>query len=187
MSETWRCFVGVPLGEELRRALGTLVDRWRDEPDFAGLRWTDPDSWHVTLAFLGSVEVDRMGTLGATLREVAAVHAPMRLPTGGLGGFPRDRKARVLWYGILDPDRALGDLARGLNVALGVDAAEFRPHVTLARARREPVSVRALAERPSPEGPLDVDHVDLMRSHLGRGPARYERLDTVELGVTARV
>jgi RNA 2',3'-cyclic 3'-phosphodiesterase len=187
MTETWRCFVAVPLGEDLRLALRTLVDGWRDGPDVAGLRWTDPDSWHVTLAFLGSVEADRIDRIVASLREVAAAHRPMRLETGGLGAFPSAGRARVAWYGVADPDGRLAALARDVRRATGVTGSEFRGHVTLARARRDPVSVRELVDRPSPTGMLSVDHVALMRSHLGRGPARYEGLADVELGVTARV
>jgi 2'-5' RNA ligase len=187
MTERWRCFVAVPIGEELRAALRAGVESWSDAPDLAGLRWTDADSWHLTLAFLGSVDADRIAELSATLREVVAAHPPMRLATGGLGAFPSPGRARVAWYGVADPDRRLAALARDVRRALGVEGSEFRAHVTLARARREPVVARGLVAREAPSGTLVVDHVDLMRSHLGRGPARYERLSTAALGVTAHV
>jgi RNA 2',3'-cyclic 3'-phosphodiesterase len=187
MTETWRCFVAIPLGDELRLALRTMVDGLRDEPGAAGLRWTDPDSWHVTVAFLGSVEADRIDGTVALLRQVAAAHRPLRLATGGLGAFPSAGRARVAWYGVADPDGRLASLAGDVRRALGVTGSAFRGHVTLARARREPVSVRELVDRASPEGTLVVDHLALMRSHLGGGPARYEALADVELGVTSRV
>lgn len=187
MSERWRCFVAIPLGEALRDALRTAVAGWRDDPDLAGLRWTDPDSWHLTLAFLGPVEAGRVPGVAASLREVTAAHRPTGVATGGLGAFPSVARARVAWYGVADPDRRLARLAGDVRRALGVEGSEFRAHVTLARARGEPVAVRALVERPSPVGLLTVDQVDLMRSHLGRGPARYQRLDTAQLGVAARV
>jgi 2'-5' RNA ligase len=187
MTERWRCFVAVPIGESLRDALRVAVDGWRDDPDMVGLRWGDPESWHLTLAFLGSVDADGVGRLGSTVREVAAQHAPMRLATGGLGAFPSVGRARVVWYGVADPDRRLAALARDLRQALAVEGSAFRAHVTLARARREAVAVRGLVERTAPEGLLTVDHVDLMRSHLGRGPARYECLESVAMGPQARV
>jgi RNA 2',3'-cyclic 3'-phosphodiesterase len=187
MSERWRCFVAVPIGDELRADLRAAVDALRGDPDLAGLRWSEPDSWHVTLAFLGSVEADLAPGLISTIGEVAADHGPMRLATGGLGAFPSAGRARVAWYGVADPDGRLAALARDVRDALGVEGSAFRAHVTLARARHEPVPVRGLLERVSPSGVLVVDHVDLMRSHLGRGPARYERLATAALGTAARV
>ncbi len=187
MSETWRCFVAVPLGEDLRTALRLAIERWREDPGLAGLRWADPASWHLTLAFLGAVEPGDVDRISAAVTEVAAAHRPMRLATGGLGAFPSAGRARVAWYGVADPDRLVTGLARAIRRALRVEGSEFRPHITLARARREPVSVRGLVERPSPAGMLVVDHLALMRSDLGRGPARYERLMSAELGVARRV
>jgi 2'-5' RNA ligase len=95
----------------------------------------------------------------------------------------------VAWYGVADPERRLAMLARDVAIAVGLEAAgRFRAHITLARARAEPVDLRAwLAGAEPPSGGLDVDRVDLMRSHLGRGPARYEVLESLPLGVAAHV
>jgi 2'-5' RNA ligase len=78
-------------------------------------------------------------------------------------------------------------LADDLADALGLDRAEepYRPHITLARARRGWLDLRGWIEKASLEAPdarLTVSAVDLMRSHLGQGPARYERLASVRLG-----
>jgi RNA 2',3'-cyclic 3'-phosphodiesterase len=183
MSERWRCFVAVPIGEPLRLALRESLARWSLDADLAGLRWIEPEAWHVTLAFLGHVDADAVPDLAATVREVATAHARMRLATGGIGAFPSAGRARVVWYGVADPDRRLAGLAEDLREGLGTESADFRAHITLARARRQPLRIHGLIDRPSPAGVLEVDHVDLMRSHLGRGPARYERLATADLGV----
>ena len=185
--ERWRCFVAVPIGEELRADLKAAVDPWRD---LGGLRWTDPVGWHVTLAFLGSVDVDRVPRLAGSLAPVAERHAPISLATGGFGAFPSPRHARVAWYGVEDADGRIERLAADVALALGLEAPRrFRPHMTLARARRQPVDLRSwLASASAPEGRLAVDRMELMRSHTGRGLARYETLATIALGgVPARV
>ena len=182
----WRCFVAVPLGEHVRSDLADAVAGWRQRPDLAELRWTDAGSWHVTMAFLGSIEPAELDHVIAAVTEAATSHEPMRLATGGLGAFPSPGRARVAWYGVADPDRQLRSLAADLAEGLGLDPADrFRAHVTLARAKRAPMDLRAwLAEESAsaPAGELTVDHVELMRSHLGRGPARYETLATIKLG-----
>jgi 2'-5' RNA ligase len=188
-AERWRCFVAVPLGEELRTDLVRSVDAWRRDPELAGLRWADPEAWHVTLAFMGGVEVSVAHAAANALVSVAASRRPMTLATGGLGAFPSAGRARVLWYRVEDPGGELASLAAELTEALGLEPTDrFRPHVTLARARREAVSVRGWLESVvAPGGALDVRDVRLVRSHLGGGPARYETLTTAPLGVPARV
>ena len=186
--ERWRCFVAVPIGEALRRDLAAAVEGWRIRPDLAGLRWTEPQSWHVTLAFLGPIEASSVTGLTARLADAVEPRAPVHLRTGGVGGFPSAARARVAWYGITDLDGALTALAADVRRAAGVETSEFRGHVTLARARRDPVDLRAwLRDAEAALGELAVDRVDLMRSHLGRGPARYEVLESFTLGVAARV
>jgi len=181
-----RCFVAVPIGEELRAALADAVADWRE---LEGLRSTDPASWHVTLAFLGSVDAAEISRLEVLIGDVAAHNAPMQLRTGGLGAFPSAGRARVLWYGIADPDGSMAALSADLHAALGMEVATaYRPHLTLARARRQALDLRGwLAHASAPEGDLVVDRLELMRSHLGQGPARYEALSSAVLGLPAHV
>ena len=182
--ERWRCFVSVPLPDPLRTALATAAAGWRLRDDLAGMSWTDPAGWHVTLAFLGGTEPDRVPDLMRRLAEATAGHRRWLADTGGLGGFPSASRARVAWYGVADPDRTFVRLAADVRHALRIDdGSRFRAHVTLGRARRDPVDLREwIATASAPEGHLDVAGVELMRSHLGRGPARYETLAVASLG-----
>ncbi len=185
MSERWRCFVAVPLTAAIRSALSASVVAWRREPPADALRWTDLDACHLTLAFLGFIAPDDVDSLSRAIGGVSAAHRPMRVETGRLGAFPRPRSAEVLWYGVSDPDGVLSALAADLACALGLAAGRCRPHITLARARRRPVDLRGWIEEASagtPSGQLDVDAIRLMRSFLGRGPARYETLASFALG-----
>ena len=185
MSERWRCFVAVSIGESLRSALADAVEGWK----FEGLRWTDPANWHLTLAFLGPTDPARVAAIEAAMGKVASEHGPMDVRTGGLGAFPSPGRARVLWYGVDDPAGELGALARDLHSELGVEASgPYRPHLTLARARRQPVNLAPfLADAFAPDGELVVDRLNLMRSHLGGGPARYQVVGSASLGAAAHV
>lgn len=188
MIERWRCFVAVPIGDALRADLTAAVAGWREEPDLAALRWTDPGSWHVTLAFLGSIPSPSVMQISERISGITAAHAPMARTTGGMGAFPKPARARVAWYGIGDADGGLAALATDLWRTLEVDAGgPFHPHVTLARARGAPVDLRTwLGTASAPSGELVVDRVHLMRSHLGAGPARYETLAVMQLGMHVR-
>jgi 2'-5' RNA ligase len=189
MSERWRCFVAVPIGDELRAALAASVAAWRERPELAGLRWTDPLSWHLTIAFLGSVEADAVPGIAGAVSDVAARSEPMTLVGGELGAFPSPGRATVAWCGIVDDDGILHCLSRDLRAALGLDDAQpFRPHVTIARAMGRPVDLRAfLAGESGPSMTFRIDRIELMRSHLGRGPARYDVIESAVLEEPAHV
>jgi 2'-5' RNA ligase len=185
VTERWRCFVAVPLEASVRKALELAREPWMGRPDLAGLRWSDPSAWHLTLAFLGDVDAASVSDVVASVRRVAGRHGPMRLPAGGLGAFPVPARARVAWYAIGDPASHLARLARDLGSELGIEVGEpFRPHVTMARARRGPVDLRnwlADAAAAAPTTTVAADAIELMRSHLGGGPAAYETLGTFAL------
>jgi 2'-5' RNA ligase len=180
----WRCFVAVPIGPELRVALDEFARRLRDRAGDSDWRWSDPEGWHVTLAFLGATDPTAVPRLGAALADAAAVHGAFELRAGGLGIFPSRGRARVLWYGLADREGRLVDLARSVRAAVGLPAEDrFHAHLTLARARdRFGTDARALLDLlPATESRLAVDRLILFRSHLGRGPARYEALATAPL------
>jgi RNA 2',3'-cyclic 3'-phosphodiesterase len=181
MTEAWRCFVAVPLDDELRSGLASAVGTLRAthrETD-SRWRWSDPALWHLTLVFLGDTPPSRRSDLEAALREVARASAAFSLPTGGMGAFPSPRAARVLWYGVDDSQGRLRRLADDLCRKTGSHAdGPFHPHVTLGRARhRHGTRVgELLRDAHLPPGRLRVDRAVLYRSHLGGGPDRYEIL-----------
>jgi 2'-5' RNA ligase len=188
--ERWRCFVAIALGDELRRSLAAAIDGWREDPRTDGLRWVGAEALHLTLVFIGPVDVEAVGGITGRIERVAARHAPMTRAVARLGAFHRPGSARVLWSAVDDADGSLAAIATDLGTSLGLAQAEpFRAHVTLARARRRAVDLRGWIEAASaqaPAGALAVQHLDLMRSHLGGGPARYETLATFPLGGAPR-
>jgi len=187
--ERWRCFVAVPIGVALRENLRVAVEPWRNRDDLAGLRWADPDRWHVTIAFLGPTDPAAVPGVIDRLATIAEAHEGSRATTGGLGAFPTAARARVAWYGIGDGAGRLARLAADVADGLGLEASrQLRPHVTLARARRRPIDLRPwLSSASAPVGELITDRIQLMRSNTGSGPARYETLAVMKLGVPAGV
>jgi 2'-5' RNA ligase len=189
-AETWRCFVAAPIPDSLRRDLTAAVDRWKAEPGTPDLRWTDPEGWHITLAFLGAVDSGAVPGLRRDLESVTGhlppSSAPIRVRTGQLGAFPRSQSAQSLWLGIDDSQRQLGDLAYTLQKAVlqPDEWRRLRPHLTLGRSRvrrGEPLD-QWLSSWTFPTTEIVVGDVVLFRSHLGRGPAQYEELARFPLG-----
>jgi 2'-5' RNA ligase len=114
-------------------------------PGGEDLRWTEPDGWHYTLAYLGAVPDARRSGLDERLARAARRHEPLSLRTSGGGRFGD----RVLWAGAEGDLRALSALADSVRAAArraGTPADEehaFRAHLTLARARKHAAVDRA--------------------------------------------
>ena len=151
-------------------------------PDWPRLRWVGQERWHVTLAFLGTVDEGRLDGLRTRLGRAAGRHRPAEVRIGRGGAFPSAAKARVL-CAHLDGQReelaGLGALAA--SVAAGARRAgapaqdegrRFRPHVTLARSR-EPADVSALVEtlRGFNGSVWQADRIHLIQSHPGPRPS----------------
>ena len=175
-----RIFAAAPLPDEVRLA---LVDR------LGGLqipgKLVPPENWHITLKFLGNIPEVTYERFLAALDE-ADLAAGFRVAVGGLGAFPKPRKAAVVWLGIVRGEDRLLELAdscdrAALGAGLDADDRPFRPHLTLSRVRPE-VDVSRLVEGTPP---LEIDwrceSIVVYRSHLGRGGARYEPLETLPL------
>jgi 2'-5' RNA ligase len=174
-------FVAVTPPAEVLSDLDTAVATARAGRDGRGdLRWTGPEDWHVTLAFLGEVPGPVAGRLAPGLERAAARHRPFSLALSGAGAFSAPARARVVWCGLGGDRSALAALAA--SVAAGATRAgaappdagrPFRAHLTLARART-PADVRDLvtALGPYTGRPWRVEHIELIESRLGGHP-RY--------------
>ncbi len=185
MSDKIRLFVAVEIPARHKQVLGGIAERLKDT--WPRARWVRPENRHVTLKFLGWTTNDRVPAIAAGVREVAASHVASELRMTSLGGFPSNRRLRVLWVGLDDPAGLLGALAVDLENAfekLGwvPENRPFRPHLTLARF--DPPE-RASGDLPDvdldSEPPIKVDRLVLFRSQLHKGGARYEALEEFPL------
>ena len=181
--ETWRLFVAVPLPWALRGALAEQPAPLQGSAP-EGIRWTDPASWHVTLAFLGDTDPARVPDLVAALRTAVAPLPAFTAQIGGLGVFPNPGTARVVWLGV-DGGDALRHLAAVVADACGIDRAEpFRAHLTVARLRRRTSPPCLDGEAQRVRRSLPVREVRLMRSRAGARQTRYVVLDNAPLLAT---
>jgi 2'-5' RNA ligase len=191
-SERLRLFVAADPPPDLLEALDESIAPLRSRPELASARWTVPANQHVTLKFLGWVEAGTVEPIVNSLATVASSHEAATITLTGLGAFPSERRARVLWAGLEDPAGLLAALASDLDASLGSlgfepETRAFTPHLTLARFRPPapvagiPSEVPGLAE-PS----FEVDRLHLYRSHLHPKGARYEILRSLELTGSGR-
>jgi len=191
-SERLRLFIAADLPPDLLRGLNESLEQLRTRPEVESARWTVPANQHVTLKFLGWVDAGTVDEVEATLASVASSHEPSTITLAGLGAFPSERRARVLWMSLDDPAGLLTALAGDLETALvpvGFEAEKrgFSPHLTLARFKPPASLAGVLSEVPRVAEPLfEVGHLALYRSHLHPKGAKYEVLGTIPLGAHSK-
>lgn len=176
-----RCFFGLPLPDEHRAAYAraligatTLAPKWR---------WTRAENLHITIRFLGQVELEVAGRIAG--RVEAGAPESFAIELGGLDAFKRGRSASVLWAGVLAGAAEVTRLAALVeaqcsNEGMEAEKRPYRPHMTVARARmREgaPIPPVHLPELP----PWRATTLVLYQSRLGHGGPVYEPLRTIPL------
>ncbi|MGH8988845.1 MAG: 2'-5' RNA ligase family protein, partial [Acidimicrobiales bacterium] len=167
---TARLFVGAWPPAEVSALLSTLA-----RPSLGAVRWTAPEHWHVTFAFLGDVAVSRLGDVGAAvLAATARAAAP---PEAHLGPATRCLGRHVLCVPVDGLDELALTVRRALDALLPGASLDgpFLGHLTLARSRGRRDLPASLAGAPV-EARWQVREVDLVRSELGPAGARYTTL-----------
>jgi RNA 2',3'-cyclic 3'-phosphodiesterase len=180
-----RMFVALVPPEEALEDLAEFLGP-RQEAE-QGFRWTVPEQWHVTLAFMADVADRHLDDLLARVERAAARRAPFTARVSGGGAFPNPGRAKVLYGAVRadDPEelRRLATGARAAATKAGAEVAggKFHPHLTLARIGRPVEATRWVRVLDAYDGPgWPAQEVTVIESHLGEGPRRRPRYEVVE-------
>ena len=186
-----RLFVAIELPPNILQVIEGIQAQTRENLGEAAklLRWSRPESIHITLQFLGEVPTARIPSITEALQQACATTVPFSLEVGGLGAFPNVRRPRVVWVGLGGETGAAADLATAIQGALGSLGFKpdkpFSPHMTIARVREgnaisrlAPLSrVLSLTGMVLPEpASFQVDGVSLMQSFMQSGGSVYKQL-----------
>ncbi|XXJ21366.1 RNA 2',3'-cyclic phosphodiesterase [Desulfovibrio caledoniensis] len=133
-----RLFIGIGLPGTYRQSLSPIIKALSGLTD-ASVNWSKPDTWHLTLKFLGETDKARIPAIKAALAAVDFAAFPLR--AGGAGAFPDARRPKVLWLGLAEGGEQAASLALSIEDALAAidiprEKKPFRPHLTLGRVRK---------------------------------------------------
>lgn len=152
------------------------------------MRWLEPETWHLTLLFLGAVPVAQVPELVQLVDDAAGQSPRFSLSVRGGGGRVRGSDG-VGWLDVRDGADRIAASADFLIDNLPLPASDAAPpkrtpsaHLTVAR-RLDRATLDALTEQRY--GPLAaswrVEQMALLRSHPGSGGAHYETLHEATL------
>lgn len=178
-----RCFLAVDLSDQLEVAMEDIQERLPvGDP-------VDPETFHLTLAFLGDQDEE---TLTELHERLSALRVPaLETRVRGLGTF--GRKTPQVLFAQVERTEALADLQERVKTAvrragITLERRRFKPHITLARYRRR-VEGRDLERlrlflqdcADMDFGPLPVRAVTLYSSVLRREGPVHEALESYPL------
>lgn len=181
-----RLFIGIALPETYRQSLTPLTVSLSCLTD-SSINWSRPDTWHLTLKFLGETDKAQIPALKDALSSLD--FPSFTLQAGGAGAFPNAHRPKVLWLGLTrgaEQTTALaGLIENGLAaVAIPREQKQFRPHLTLGRVRKPgPGPWQSLLDRAAqhPWPPFSVTRFTLFQSTLA--PAGAVHTPLAEFGL----
>jgi 2'-5' RNA ligase len=189
-----RLFVALEIPSAVQDNFAALINELR-AADATSLnnkaRWVRPENLHVTLKFIGHVDAGKLDAIRAALAEVHCSGA-VELHFRGLGFFPNEKRARVLWAGI-EASATLAALANEIdarleNLVIPRETREFAPHLTLARFDPPGISERlrtAVRENAAREfGSVRTGEFHLFESKTRPTGAEYMRLSSFSFAHT---
>ncbi len=178
-----RIFIALNFPEQERDRIHSAAQPLRD----AGypVRWLEPETFHLTLKFLGEVRSEKLPLVEQVVSRVASATPAFPLTIRGFGAFPTIRRPQVLWIGV-DPTPALRCLKQDLEWGLAHHGFEretraFHPHITVGRTEQNRGAgvfrgLDKLSAELDYEGTVDLGTVDIVRSQLSKQGRRYQVL-----------
>lgn len=177
-----RLFVGIPLNEACHHVLSDVQQSIK--PKMKRGRFTDSTLFHLTLLFIGEVEVEHLAIIQKTLKESLQTYSTFTLALGRIGTFQKGTES-VLWVGIHQPPHVLFEIASRIRTNLNrakiiTSDQTFNPHITLGR-QIVFHNHTTLDCNDIPSIRFDVDRIHLYVSHQVEGKLTYTPLDTYHL------
>jgi len=183
-----RSFIAIELNKETREKLAVIQNKIKQTE--ADLKLVNTNDIHLTLHFLGNIELPKIDSLKKNLASIIGALSNFKIKPHGIGAFPNIKNPRVIWVGIADGKTKLMTVQERIGSELkklGIEPEkrEFHPHLTLARVKSEKnkhILVKALKEFSPPQfDKISVCEIILFKSILSPSGPIYEVLKRWEL------
>lgn len=185
---TIRAFIAISVPGYVKDELRRIQARLKKENIHA--TWPRPETFHLTLKFLGNVPETSVPGIQAAMDSLRGGYPDLELTAGSLGVFPWIKKARVAWAGIGGRTDRLADLFHALEsnlsqMGIKKERRRFSPHFTLARIK-QPVRPGKWIDlmgqcKQMRTPPFQVEQLHLFRSRLNPAGAVHTRLYSIKL------
>jgi len=173
-----RYFLAVDFDDEIREKIHRIVRHYKtsDEQSCSHqVRWIPSSNWHLTLAFLGHVEVNKLAQLSGYLKLLKSKKRSLKLNFTKCEAFPA-RKPSVIALRA-QANESINQLEEDISsmlseLGIAHSNKKLLPHISIARINPSPQNIDLR---------LQLTNITLFKSLSSHKGVRYERLERVEL------
>ena len=179
-----RIFIAINLPEKIKKTLADYQEKWQDLP----VRWVSKESLHLTLAFLGEIEDQKLMELCRGLKEAALKNSPFLINLNEISYDVEGEKIPRLIWAKGEESENLSFLKKELdgflnkNFGFFPERKVFLPHITLGRVKQWQWNRIEPEERPEIKENLslnfEVKSIEIMESQLKRKGPKYTILQS---------
>ena len=131
-----RAFIAIELNEQIKSLALKIQNKLKKY--HKNIKWVDPKNIHITLQFLGNVDLIQIKTISKIIEKVCQNHRPFCIKTKNIEMFPA-QKPQIISLGIIKKETSLKNLAIELGSSLSKIGFsrknDFAAHITLARIK----------------------------------------------------
>ncbi len=181
----YRLFFAFSVPPEIARTIAQAQAELKKRLNSIKIAWTSPDTFHVTVHFLGAVDDKQLPDIARMAGLTARRQSAFFYTLNRLDVFPNFFSARVLTLSLTGGDPTSQEihfqLLRGLDqLGIAVNTRPWIPHITLGRIKSRLTHVR-LPDVLVPPATWPVTSIDLMSSDLRSDGPVYTKLNSFSL------
>lgn len=185
-----RCFVAVEIPGNLKQKIDQYIISLKQiSPK---IKWVKAKNLHITLKFLGEIQVDLLNKVKHELSGISKIVKPFQMSLHGSGFFPNQNNPRIVWLGLQsDNDNLIFKLHEWIDKKLETlgfnrEKRRFSPHLTTGRIKIQdniPELANYINQNKFQSSAFNVDQIVLMKSELKPSGAEYSKLETYSFEV----
>jgi 2'-5' RNA ligase len=187
-----RLFIAINLPDAVKKKISDVIASLdlqinRKVAKQIGFRWMEPESWHLTISFLGYQLDEAIGPILKSMKEVGGYFAAFEIEFEDIIWAPADKAPRMIWMtGKEKTSNDLAGLKNKLEDLLIENGVRFKPeirkynaHLTLARFSDGKnfndlnIDLSGVVKNIFQSLNFVAQNIDLMESEIEHGGARY--------------
>ena len=186
MTDTFRAFIAIDLPANVRSSLAEAQEMLKSFGFRA--KWVRPQNIHLTLKFLGNIDLDHIDKIIAAMTLTANDFSGFSLFAKEIGVFPNIRRPRVIWAGLNGQLEILKNLQQTLDghlagAGFAKETRAFKGHLTLGRVKGKIASARMKTAIDQLKGfeseSFEIREIVLFKSELRPTGAVYSKVQSV--------